>query len=215
MNYITHVKDSIEKAEKLESKLSEEVINIDGMVGLKTRHFYNNLLSMEHSKYLEIGCLLGASTCAAMYNNNAFIVCIDNFSEFGNNKDKLLDNINKYKGINKVIFIEDDCFNINLNNSPKFNIYLYDGNHSYESQYKALTYYYDFLEDIFILIIDDWNWTSTVEKGTRNAIKDLNLTILYEKEIKLTNDGSTTPLDIAKNTWWNGISIAVLSKTKI
>jgi len=101
------------------------------------------------------------------------------------------------------------------NNSPKFNIYLYDGNHSYESQYKALTYYYDFLEDIFILIIDDWNWTSTVEKGTRNAIKDLNLTILYEKEIKLTNDGSTTPLDIAKNTWWNGIYIAVLCKTKI
>ena len=37
-----HIETAFENAEKYESKISQEILNIDGMSGKKTRHFYNN-----------------------------------------------------------------------------------------------------------------------------------------------------------------------------
>jgi hypothetical protein len=146
-----------------------------------------------------------------MCNNKANIVCIDNWSEFGSPKDEFLINFNKFMGQNNATFIENDCFKIDISTLPKFNIYMYDGNHSIDSHYKALSYYYNCLDDIFIYIVDDWNYEQ-VRNGTIQAIKNLNLKIKYEKEIRLTFDNSHTPIDIAKTTWWNGIYIVILEK---
>jgi asparagine synthetase A len=88
---------------------------------------------------------------------------------------------------------------------------MYDGNHSEESHYKALNHYYKCLDDIFIFIVDDWNWEK-VRNGTFNSIKNLNLQILYQKEIRLTNDNSITPEPFLSQTWWNGIYVAILKK---
>lgn len=88
---------------------------------------------------------------------------------------------------------------------------MYDGNHTNESHYKALLHYYNCLDDVFIFIVDDWNWKD-VRDGTINSIKKLNLKVLYEKEIRLTWDNSHTPNLQAKNTWWNGIYVAILQK---
>lgn len=88
----------------------------------------------------------------------------------------------------------------------KFNIYMYDGEHSSESHYKALSHYYNCLDDIFIFIVDDWNWQD-VRDGTLNSIQKLNLKILYEKEIRLSLDNSTT-----MEPWWNGIYVTILQK---
>lgn len=209
--YISLIENSFENALLNKSKLCNEILYMEGMTGIKTRHFYNNLLNTDDARYLEIGTWKGSSVCSAMYGNNAKVICIDNWSEFNGPKDDFLKNFNKYKGDNIAGFIESDCFRINVSMLPKFNIYLYDGNHTFESHYKGLVYYQDCLDDIFIYIVDDWNWKS-VRDGTMNAIKDLNLTILYEKEIRLTWDESHTPEDIARDTWWNGIYVAVLQK---
>jgi hypothetical protein len=198
-------------AENNISKITDDIINMDGMSGLKTRHFYNNLLNNDDIRYLEIGSWKGSSVCSAMCNNKANIVCIDNWSEFGSPKDEFLINFNKFMGQNNATFIENDCFIIDISTLPKFNIYMYDGNHSVDSHYKALSYYYDCLDDIFIYIVDDWN-NEQVRNGTIQAIKNLNLKIKYEKEIRLTFDNSHTPIDIAKTTWWNGIYIVILEK---
>jgi hypothetical protein len=198
-------------AENNISKITDDIINMDGMSGLKTRHFYNNLLNNDDIRYLEIGSWKGSSVCSAMCNNKANIVCIDNWSEFGSPKDEFLINFNKFMGQNNATFIENDCFKIDISTLPKFNIYMYDGNHSIDSHYKALSYYYNCLDDIFIYIVDDWNYEQ-VRNGTIQAIKNLNLKIKYEKEIRLTFDNSHTPIDIAKTTWWNGIYIVILEK---
>jgi hypothetical protein len=198
-------------AENNISKITDDIINMDGMSGLKTRHFYNNLLNNDDIRYLEIGSWKGSSVCSAMCNNKANIVCIDNWSEFGSPKDEFLINFNKFMGQNNATFIENDCFKIDISTLPKFNIYMYDGNHSVDSHYKALSYYYDCLDDIFIYIVDDWN-NEQVRNGTIQAIKNLNLKIKYEKEIRLTFDNSHTPIDIAKATWWNGTYIVILEK---
>ena len=89
INLIEHTEKCIELAELRQSKLNNSnesplISNntINGLIGEKTQHFYNNLLSVEGVKYLEIGCWQGASTFAAMYENTTDVVVIDNWSEF-------------------------------------------------------------------------------------------------------------------------------------
>lgn len=209
--YKEHINKSFENAENHVSKIDQGIIYMDGMTGTKTRHFYNNLLDIPDARYLEIGTWKGSSVCSAMCKNKATVVCIDNWSEFGGPKYEFLRNFDMYKGENNARFIESDCYKVDTTQLPKFNIYMYDGNHLEESHYKALLHFYDCLDDIFIYIVDDWNW-STARDGTINSIKKLNLNVLYEKSIRLTWDESHTPQPEARNTWHNGIYVAVLQK---
>lgn len=211
-SYKTLVETAFHKAENNISKITSEIIQMDGMSGTKTRHFYNNLLNTKDARYLEIGTWKGSSVCAAMCNNEATVVCIDNWSEFGGPKAEFLVNFKKFKGKNAATFIEKDCYKVDVSGLPKFNIYMYDGNHTHESHYQALLHYYNCLDDVFIFIVDDWNWVD-VRDGTINSIKKLNLKVLYEKEVRLTWDNSHTPEAEAKASWHNGIYVAILQKT--
>ncbi len=209
--YKNLVEKAFENAENGVSKINDDIINLDGMTGTKTRHFYNNLLNFEDARYLEIGTWKGSSVCSAMYGNNAKVTCIDNWSEFGGPKKEFLKNFNKFKGKNDANFIEKDCYKVDTSKLAKYNIYMFDGNHTYDSHYKALNHYINNLDDIFIFIVDDWNW-SDVRNATKKSIENLNLEVLYEKEIRMTNDNSHTPKEIAKKTWWNGIYVSILKK---
>jgi hypothetical protein len=204
--YIKHVTQAFEDADNNLSKLPDDVLMLDGMSGIKTRHFYNNLLTLEDTRYLEIGTWKGSSVCSAMYNNRAKVLCIDNWSQFGGPRAEFTMNFNRYIGQNDAFFIEEDCFKIEVGYLPKFNIYMYDGEHSADSQYKALTHYYDCMDDIFIYIVDDWA-IEDVRDGTNKAIADLNLTTLYEKHVITEEDGT-----LGKTGWWNGIYIGIFSK---
>jgi hypothetical protein len=197
-----------ENAENGISKIDNEIKGMEGMTGIKTRHFYNNLLTIEDSRYLEIGTWKGSSVCSAMCGNSSKILCVDNWSEFGGPKEEFLNNFEKYKGRNQATYIEVDCFSIDVNSIGKYNIYMYDGNHTYESHYKSLTYFIDSMEDEFILIVDDWNWEQ-VRSATNNSITDLNLTTLWSKEIKLNENNETTH---DRDGWWNGIAVFLLKK---
>jgi hypothetical protein len=209
--YKRHIQNSFEKAINKESKITEEIKNIDGMTGLLTRHFYNNLLNMPDARYLEIGTWKGSSVCSAMCGNKANVICIDNWSQFDGPKEEFLSNFKKFKGDNIASFIEDDCFNVNISQLPTFNIYMYDGEHSNSSHYKALCHYLNCMDNMFIYVVDDWNWAD-VRNGTKNAIEALNLKVLYDREIRMTWDEYHTPMDIARQTWWNGIYVAILQK---
>ena len=120
-----HIENAFKNAENNISKITSDILSIDGMSGTKTRHFYNNLLSMEDARYLEIGTWKGSSLCSAMYDNQAKIVCVDNWSEFGGPKTEFYINLEKYKGNNNVIVLDQDCYSIDVSTMPKFNIYLY------------------------------------------------------------------------------------------
>jgi hypothetical protein len=201
--YKVIIENAFQKAENNISKITKDIISMNGMSGTKTRHFYNNLLNNSDMRYLEIGTWKGSSVCSAMCNNKASVVCIDNWSEFGGPKNEFLVNFEKFKGENNAIFIENDCFKVDITTLPKFNIYMYDGNHTNKSHYRALSHYYNCLDDIFIYIVDDWNWKD-VRDGTNEAIKELDLKVLYEKAIFTEGDGTST--------WWNGIYVVILNK---
>jgi len=206
-----HVELAFSNAENGISKITPEIIGMEGMSGTKTRHFYNNLLNKDDARYLEIGTWKGSSVCSAMCGNKAKVICIDNWSEFGGPKAEFITNFNRFKGENDATFLEQDCFKVPVGLLPKFNIYMYDGNHSKDSHYRALVHYYDCLDDTFVFIVDDWNWAD-VRDGTMDSFKKLNLKVLYEREVRLTFDNSVTPEPDRSKTWWNGIYVAILRK---
>jgi len=201
--YESIIENAFHNAENGVSKITTDIIGMEGMTGTKTRHFYNNLLTIEDARYLEIGTWKGSSVCSAMCGNQAKVVCIDNWSEFDGPKGEFLTHFEKYKGKNDALFMESDCFQVDVSQLPTFNIYMYDGNHWEDSHYRALNHYYECLDDIFIFLVDDWNW-DFVRDQTRKSIEDLKLTILYEKEIKYDH--------VSGETWWNGIYVAILQK---
>jgi len=212
-NFIDHIRTSFSNADGGVSKINQTLKDMEGMSGLKTRHFYNNLLDMQDARYLEIGTWKGSSVCSAMYGNRAKVVCIDNWSEFGGPKSEFITNFNNFKGNNEAYFIEADCFKVDVNNLPKFNIYMYDGNHTKDSHYKALHHYFPCLDDEFIFIVDDWNWKD-VREGTMKCIKDLNLQKLFEHCIftSFNNEHPEPGSELQKN-WHNGIYVALLKKS--
>lgn len=206
-----HVENAFENADKNISKINDEIISLVGMTGTKTRHFYNNLLNFEDARYLEIGTWMGSSVCSAMFENKANVTCVDNFSEFADNnpRDTFLKNFEKFKGENNARFIEADCFKLEPVSLPKFNIYMYDGDHKHECHYNALLHFYSCLDDVFVFIVDDWNW-EVVRNATKESIERLNLKVCYEKEIFVPLNDTNVPFN--KNTWWNGIYVAILQK---
>jgi hypothetical protein len=215
---IFHLEKSIDLAEKNISKLDDYVIfSNTAMTGEKTRHFYNNLLSYEDSRYLEIGTGGGSSVCSAMYKNKATVLGVDDFSEihsYGNSIDELNYNVEKYKGENLFNFINLDCFKIDALDIGKFNMFLYDGDHSYNAHNNSLKHFYNCLDDIFIYIIDDWNWNEP-RTATIDSIKELKLEIIWKKEIFTTDnliDKIFLPENVIGKTWWNGIGIFLLKK---
>jgi len=211
-SYKTLVDKAFQNAENNISKITDYIISMEGMSGTKTRHFYNNLLNTEDARYLEIGTWKGSSVCSAMCGNKARVVCIDNWSEFGGPKSEFLVNFEKFKGENDATFIENDCYKVDVSLLPKFNIYMYDGAHSNESHYKALTHYYNCLDDLFIFIVDDWNW-KPVRDGTIDSIKKLKLNVLYEKAIRTTDDDSHPEWGSPEQKeWHNGIYVAIFQK---
>ena len=227
MEMIKHVYDSIINARKGLSKIDvntvegNEILNYDGYSGNCTRHFYNNICSydgFDKVRYLEIGCWNGSSSISAVYKNACDALFIDNWSQFNGNSDVFKNGLKKYTSNNvftTCYLIESDCWQVDLNYTyfDSFNIYLYDGGHEVKDHYNALKYYYDVLEDVFIYLVDDWNWYG-VRDGTMMAINDLKLNIIFRHEEFITGeDLKNMPNHNGKKGWWNGIGIFILSKT--
>lgn len=212
--YTNHVKSCLYWARYNRSKLNEKVLyELLGMTGTKTRHFYNNLCSLPDARYLEIGAWKGSSCISSLYMNpHCRATIIDNWSEYSGNPSELISNIEKYvPHQTNYKFIDEDCFALSAPLSMNYNIYLYDGAHDEEAQYRAITDFYKYLDDVSIIVIDDWNHIPT-QNGTWRGLKEIGAKIHFKEEIKLTEDGSHTPMNIAANDFWNGMAVFVVQK---
>lgn len=213
---IDHIKQSINNAIKNKSKLNDDILNCGGFSSNKIRHLLNNVLDYPNLNYLEIGVFMGSTFVSSLYQNNINnAYAIDNWSEFNEYGDikKIFNDTCKKFNIENYKFFETDCYKFDLNNiTEKINVYFYDGNHDELNQYKALKYYYPILADEFIFMVDDFDPYDTkwmeVERGTRHAIRDLNLEILYEKHLCSVGRNNAS-------SWWNGFYISYLKKQNV
>ncbi len=210
--YKAHIYKSFVNAEAGISKCIPEILKMEGMTGKRTRHLYNNLLDMPDARYLEVGTYTGSSLCSAIYKNSPQrVYVVDNWSEFGGPKEKFFTNLQKYKGSVCVDFFEMDFMKLDTNSMPKFNIYLYDGPHEYKDHVNALSHMLPCLDDLFIYIVDDWNWI-TIRDATIQAIRSLGLEIVFLIQMITTPDNSHPEGDLCSEYYWNGVCVFLLKK---
>lgn len=190
------------------SKLTEDILNIQGMSSDKVRHLLNNIGSLGRT-YLEVGCWRGSTLISSTFQNNfEEITAIDNFSQYCNQEvvDSLMSNIEQYSKDTGVInFYNQDCFQFDLSliNKP-VDVYFYDGDHTYDAQFKAIKYFYQVLNDECIIIVDDYN-TKEAKFGTESALKETGLKVLERYELPARFNGD-------KEQYWNGILVIKVKK---
>ena len=213
---IFHVEESFNKSNENISKLPLEILSMEGMSGIKTRHLYNNLCSLENANYLEVGTYKGSSFVSALYQNKINALAIDNWSEFNGPKSEFFKNMETYCPNHQYNFIEKDSFQITENDLKRHmnsvDIYMYDGCHEEISHEKAITHYQNFFSKYFIVLVDDWrddnNW-SRVQRGTYKGFEKSNIKIHKKIEV-ITLQESTGPYE-----YWNGFGLFVCENTTL
>lgn len=193
---------AIENAVSGKSKLTPEILAIDGMSSAWVRHLLNNIVK---GNYLEVGVWHGSTFISALYGNKVNAYAIDNWSEWNYDdcKTNFYKNCQRF-GISRYTFFECDAFTVDLNKIKDINVYFYDGDHNFVETCKALTYFLPALVDEFIFIADDYDWQG-VKSGVLQGIKECNLKVIKKWELY-----SACPND--KETWWNGLGIFKLKK---
>ena len=207
MDYSLHIENAINATLNGFSRLDKYAHDIQGMSSIKVRNLLNLLVNINDARYLEIGVWKGSTFYSALVNNNpTHAIAIDNWSEFGGPFAEFQQNINLLPSYINRTFYNGDCFDQQVKNkiNKKFNIYFYDGGHSMEQQKQALTEYINYMDNDFIFICDDWNWSNVVQ-GTYQGIFQSNLKIVKEWTLPAEFNGDT------KN-WWNGLWVAHLRK---
>lgn len=205
---IDHYISSKSKSDLHQSKITNEILAMEGMTSAKTRHFYNNILDFKipgrKLKYLEIGTWKGSSLISALYgNNNTEAICIDDWSEFEGPRIQFFQNCLKFLNPSYDLkIIEQDCFKVNI--EDKFDVYMYDGHHSHEAQSKAITHFSKNLNDSCILIVDDWNDLKT-RSGTEEGLKFIDFDVKFKDEV-------FSRFNADLEGYWNGMGIFILEK---
>lgn len=195
------IKDAITNAENLHSKIPTSYFDHmqGGLSSQRIWHLLNNLASKSTS-YLEVGTYMGSTLMAALYENPIYAVAIDNFCMKPTTRNHFFQNTKKLK----FEFIEDDCFKVDTGKIKPIELYFFDGEHSFESQYKALVHFIPCMKEEFIYVCDDWT-NSAVKEGTHKAIEDAKLTIV---ESYVLGDGKQKD----REGWWCGLGIFKLRK---
>lgn len=193
--------DRIERGEIL-----RELPVIEGYSSTKVRQLLNALNSHPDTKrYLEIGVHLGSTFIPAIFGNSVQATCIDNWSRFGNRRPHFEANLKEYLPKRKVNLIANDAFTVDLTSVLQpVDVYFFDGEHTFDDQYKAYTYYDQVFADRFVTLVDDWNWAEPRD-ATRKAFKDLGYNVIHEWQLEGDYNGT-------ERAWWNGLGVFVVEK---
>ena len=83
-------------------------------------------------------------------------------------------------------------------------MYLYDGAHDAESQYKGVRDFLRYMQPRFVLLVDDWN-SIDVRAGTRLALAETGVRVLREWVLPANYNGDV-------ELWWNGFYVAIIDR---
>lgn len=207
---VDNVKDAIEKALRRESKLTPLAISVPALSSLNIRHLMNNLGAIsEH--YMEHGVHRGGLFCSTIFKNNNLksATAVDSFeSDVTNNEGAEKDFLDNVKLCGPLPYNDVLWHNRSFDVDPKFisnpiDLYLFDADHSEDSQCKALTHFISAMADEFIFCVDDYDWKE-VQEGTERGIVETGVEVLFSSVWKGNdhdNEGA-----------WNGFAVFLLKK---
>lgn len=205
------IHNAIERAVARQSKLTDEALRVPMLGSLQIRHLLNNLGGMANH-YMEHGVHKGGSFCSAIFGNELVTAtAVDCFaSDKTNDVDPaqpiFLANVDKFLHPGTIFeLIVSDSFDVNPENIVNLiDLYYFDGDHSYESQRKALTHFKSSMDEEFVYVVDDY-MLDVVRKGTQDGIKDGGYEVLYEREL-------VTDHEYDNESWWRGFAVFLLKK---
>ena len=223
------VKESISDSMRHMSKLSPDGMLPNGcpqgMTSPKIRHLVNSLLSRmpNNTNYLEIGTWQGGVLIPGLYGNDHINVSVidiftdpnarnygsaglDGWEHHTSTKEAFFRNLDVYlPGRESLEVYVNDCFEDNiLPNNRTYKVYFFDGPHDKESQKKALVQYAEYMDDVFVYLVDDF-LEASVQEGTEEGIAACNLEVLYKQELFSRWNGDT-------ENYWNGFGVFVLKR---
>lgn len=222
------VKDCFELAKEGISGIPEYALTIPGMSGIVYRRFINNYVrTLDKPKYLEVGVWTGSTLCAAIGGiDNVRAVAVDNYSEsyphYSTSPEAdCRHNVATVKTASADLeLLLSQAFET-FEPAPygPFNVYMYDGYHDEESQFQGIDKVAPCLEEISLIVVDDWNdneyfpteykgvtYGSREKAGTYRAFDQANLELLYKIEVE-TGENPMFPSD-----WHNGYGIFLVKK---
>lgn len=174
MTKIEQIQYAIHEANFFRSKLSPEALAVPGMTSLKIRALMNNLGAIS-TNFLEIGSHAGGTFCSTIYGNDNLkgITSIDNFSEFNTDSpmQQLLDNVSKFKPKETQFkLIMKDCWGPIEQPPSNVDFFMFDGDHSFESQKNAMTHFIPWMAEEFVFCVDDASVWPFVKAGMEEGI---------------------------------------------
>lgn len=149
--------------------------------------------------FVNVGVWNGFTFLAAMAGNGEqACIGVDNFSEFGGPKQDFLERFVARRTPSHRFFDRDyvDFFAAGLDRP--LGVYLYDGEHSYENQYRGLMVADPFYADDAIVIVDDTN-LERAREATLQFTEDSRL------EWEVVFERGTA--EVRHPTLWNGLMI--------
>lgn len=198
---------AIDEGSNLISTLPPSQMDVPALTSIRLRHILNNIGKLG-KVHLECGVHKGGTYTATIAGNSNIreSFAVDNFASDFSGETAMVQFIENRKKFefpsSKYELIVSDTFQTDLSLLPKnIDLYMYDGDHSYEAQKEALTYFKANLADEFIFLCDDYDWEE-VKKGTLDGIREAGYEILYEKTLVGNNHDN--------DGYWNGFYIALL-----
>lgn len=225
------VKDCFELAQQGISGIPEYALTIPGMSGVVYRKFINNYVrTLANPKYLEIGVWTGSTLCSAIGGiDNVRAVAVDNYFESYPHY-SMTPEADCRRNVAEVrtesadleLLLSQDFETFDPAQYGSFNVYMYDGWHDEESQFQGIFKVAPCLEEISLVVVDDWNdneffeveykgvtYPSREKAGTYRAFDQVGLEILYKIEVE-TGENPMFPSD-----WHNGYGIFLVKNLNV
>jgi predicted O-methyltransferase YrrM len=111
--------------------------------------------------YVEVGTYHGTSLIAAMLDNDAEFVAIDNWSLGDGSREQLDRNLARFAFAGRADIIEGDAFETLRSGrlaGRKIGVYYYDNGHEYEQQLDGMRLIEAYLLSPALVIVDDTDW---------------------------------------------------------
>lgn len=185
-----------------------EELSKAGLSSIRTQSLLYRLAHRPEHRHLEVGMFTGTTFFATGVDSAMKeLVGIDNWQL--DVRDKFWANHELFKNAlcpHKIY--EEDCWEIDKKKLGKFDSYFYDGCHGLQEQHNALVHFWDNLEDLSVVVIDDYK-ELRVQRGTMRALEELG--IKYQLVYGFALPGG---FKWAKELFWNGLGVFCFDKTR-
>lgn len=212
MTKIEQIEFAIETAIKRESKITPLALAVPALSSLNIRHLMNNLGAIS-THYLEHGVHRGGLFCSTIFKNENLVTAtaIDSFESDDTQGETAMRDFLDNEAIccpptlnGGFALIKSKSFDVPAEGiGVPIDLYLFDADHSEDSQCRALTHFLTAMADEFIFCVDDWDFPE-VEAGTIRGLEETGVEILFSRIFK-GNDHDN-------ENFWNGFAVFLLKK---